>query len=248
MSVLGDAGAALAQTGDPAFRRVLFRGIGWTLALLAAFYALVIWGLNRLLPDTVTLPLLGPVGWLDDLASGAGLLLLLAASVFLMVPVASAVTSLFLDDVTDAVEARHYPGLPPAPRLGLADSLRESLGFFGLIILANAAALLIYLVIIPVAPLVFLAMNGFLLGREYFQLVARRRLGAEGARRMRRRHAAEIWIAGTVMAAPLVVPILNLIVPVLGAATFTHLFHRLNARAQSRTQAPSGRTSRRRAD
>ena len=29
------------------------------------------------------------------------------------------------------------------------------------------------------------------------------------------------------MAAPLTVPILNLVVPVLGAATFTHLFHRL---------------------
>ena len=48
-----------------------------------------------------------------------------------MVPVASAFTGLFLDDVADAVEARHYPDLPPAPRLGLAESLREALGFWG---------------------------------------------------------------------------------------------------------------------
>ena len=33
------------------------------------------------------------------------------------------------------------------------------------------------------------------------------------------------------MAAPLSIPLVNLLVPVLGVATFTHLFHRLQARA-----------------
>mgnify|MGYP007061007021 CR=1 FL=1 len=74
-------------------------------------------------------------------------------------------------------------------------------------------------------------LNGFLLGREYFMLVAMRRLGRPGAVQLRRRHPVAIWVAGTLMAAPLSVPVVNLLVPVLGAATFTHLFHRLNARA-----------------
>jgi uncharacterized protein involved in cysteine biosynthesis len=32
------------------------------------------------------------------------------------------------------------------------------------------------------------------------------------------------------MAAPLSVPLVNLVIPVLGVATFTHLFHRMAAR------------------
>jgi len=55
-----------------------------------------------------------------------------------------------------------------------------------------------------------------------------RRLGRKGAKALRARHPLQIWVAGTLMAAPLSVPILNLLIPVLGAATFTHLFHRLN--------------------
>jgi uncharacterized protein involved in cysteine biosynthesis len=50
---------------------------------------------------------------------------------------------------------------------------------------------------------------------------------------LRRRHAGEIWLAGTLMAAPLSVPLVNLLIPVLGIATFTHLFHRLQARDPS---------------
>ncbi|RVV99160.1 hypothetical protein EKE94_00225 [Mesobaculum littorinae] len=242
--ILSDFWKALAQTGDPVFRRVLAKGIGLTVLLLVAVYALVLWLLNTVLPDTVTLPLIGQIAWVDDLLSGASILLMLVMSVFLMVPVASAFTSIFLDDVADAVEARHYPALAPAPRLSLLQGLSDSLRFLAVIFAANLVALAIYLAVAPLAPFIFLAMNGWLLGQEYFQLLAMRRLGRAGARAMRRRHAPEIWIAGTLMALPLSVPILNLAVPVLGAATFTHLYHRLARRGRPRQADPFARTSR----
>ena len=47
---------------------------------------------------------------------------------------------------------------------------------------------------------------------------------------MLRANAGRVWLAGCLMAIPLVVPILNLFVPTLGAATFTHLYHRLRRR------------------
>jgi uncharacterized protein involved in cysteine biosynthesis len=74
---------------------------------------------------------------------------------------------------------------------------------------------------------VFWLVNGYLLGREYFQLVAMRRLGAAGAANLRRHFGPRIWLAGVLMAVPLSVPVLNLIVPVIGVAVFTHQFHRL---------------------
>jgi uncharacterized protein involved in cysteine biosynthesis len=48
------------------------------------------------------------------------------------------------------------------------------------------------------------------------------------ARALARHHRGTIWLAGCLMALPLLVPVVNLLVPVLGAATFTHLFHKLS--------------------
>ncbi len=225
--MIGDFTKALGQIGDPRFRKVLFLGIGLTLALLCAVYAIVFWLVGWLVPDSLSLPLIGEITWVDDLTSWASLVLMMVLSVFLMVPVASAFTSIFLDDVADAVEEVHYPGLPAAPRLTFAQGLRDGLGFLGVLIGANLLALVAYVIMPPAAPVIFYLLNGFLLGREYFQLIAIRRLGRQGAKLARRRHAAAIWVSGTLMAVPLTVPIVNLLVPVLGAATFTHLYHRL---------------------
>src|SRR6056297_2678237 len=90
---------ALAQFSDPRFRKVLWRGIGLTLLLLAAITALLVWGVGWLVGDAVTLPLLGEVQWVDNVLSWAFLALMIVLSVFLMVPVASGVVSIFLDEV-----------------------------------------------------------------------------------------------------------------------------------------------------
>ncbi|NKB27936.1 MAG: hypothetical protein GKR99_10415 [Rhodobacteraceae bacterium] len=226
--ILDDIRLAIGQLGDPRFRRVLGLGIGLTIALLVAVYAVFLGGLNWLLPDSISIPWFGEVTWIDDLLTGGSVLLLLVLSVFLMIPVASAFTGLFLDDVTDAVEARHYPNLAPAPRIGLVDGLVDGLNYLGVLIFANLAALILYLIFLPAAPFIFLALNGYLLSREYFHLIAARRLGRDAAKALRRRHAGQIWLAGVIMALPLTIPLLNLLVPIVGAAAFTHLFHRVD--------------------
>ncbi|MEM1077758.1 MAG: EI24 domain-containing protein [Pseudomonadota bacterium] len=220
---------AIAQLPDPAFRRVLLIGIGATVGLLVAITWLFTLLLGWLVPDALSLPFVGEITWLDDLASGLGVLSMLGLSVFLMVPVASAFTGLFLEDIADAVEDRHYPGLPQAPKVPFGDALRDTFGFLGVLVVANLAALVLYLMFIPLAPLIFWGLNGFLLGREYFQVTAMRRLGREGAAQMRKRHMLKIWVAGVPMAMVLSLPLINLIIPVIGAAAFTHLYHRLAA-------------------
>jgi len=234
--MIGDFFRALEQIGDRRFRRVLFLGVGLTVGLLFAITVLLVMVVGWFAPEVVSLPVLGwEVTWIDNALSWAILPLMLVLSVFLMVPVASAFTSIFLDEVADAVEDRYYPHLPQAPRASFWDGLSDGLLFLGVIVGANIAALVVYLIVPPLAPFIFLAMNGFLLGREYFTLVAMRRLGRAGAREARKRHAGQIWAAGTLMALPLAVPFVNLLIPILGAATFTHLFHRLEGSA-----APSG--------
>jgi CysZ protein len=231
--MLGDFFRALGQLGDRRFRSVLWRGIGLTLALLVAVYVLVLNAIRVFVPDQVTLPWIGPVGGIDAVLSWGSIPVILLASVFLMVPVASAFTGFFLEDVAEAVEDRHYPALPALTPVPFLTTVLDSMVFFGVLVLANLLALTIYPFAGPLAPVVFWVVNGYLLGREYFTMVAMRRVGRAGARMLRRRHAGEIWLAGTLMAAPLSVPLVNLLIPVLGIATFTHLFHRLQARGPS---------------
>lgn len=227
--MFSDFAKALAQLSDPRFRGVVGKGIGLTLILLIAIYIAFVWVAGLFLPDTITLPWLGEIG-LGLVLSIGSFFVMIGLSAFLMVPVASAFTGIFLDDVAEAVEDRHYPDLPNAPRQNVSDTIMDSLGFLGIMIGANAIALVLYLVFNVAAPLIFWALNGFLLGREYFQMAAMRRLGRAGAKAARKRHVGEIWIAGALMAIPLSIPFVNLLIPVLGAATFTHMFMRLEGR------------------
>jgi uncharacterized protein involved in cysteine biosynthesis len=221
---------AILQMPDRRFRSVLLRGIGLTLAILIAASLAVIRGLGWLVGDSLTLPWIGTVTWLDDVVSWASVPIMMVLSAFLMIPVASAIISMFLEEVAQAVEDKHYPGLGRATPVSVTDGLIDSLGFLGTMAVANLLALALYLLFAPLAPMIFWALNGFLLGREYFTLAAMRRIRRDEARKLRRRHLPAIWATGIVMVVPLTIPVVNLLVPVLGAAAFTHLFHRLAAR------------------
>lgn len=225
--MIADVLRAIGQMGDGRFRAVLALGVGLSLALLVGFSVLLVWLAQWLVGPVVTLPWIGEVTWLDNAAGLVTVPFVLVASIFLMVPVASAFTGLFLDRIAQAVEDTHYPGLPPARAQGWGEMVKESAGFLSLVVVVNALALVVYIFSTVLAPFVFWAVNGFLLGREYAQMVAARRMEAPKARAFRRKHGLQIWATGVLMAVPLSIPVVNLLVPVLGAATFTHLFHRL---------------------
>lgn len=225
MIILNAFFSALGQIGDPKFRAVLLRGVGLTILLLGLACAGAISLINWLSGSEISLPFVGAVPWLNDVLNYSGIVLVLILPVFLMVPVASAITSIFLDEVAQAVEDKHFPALPPARRIPVSEALLDGLSFLGVLIVANLLALILYAIFTPFAPFIFWAMNGFLLGREYFTLAAMRRIGRDGARQLRARHSTTIWVAGTLMAIPLSIPLLNLVIPILGAATFTHIFH-----------------------
>lgn len=236
--ILRDFLRALGQLGDPRFFRVVLWGILLALAVLTGVYAAFLALIEALAPGSVTIPLIGPVGGIDTLLSWGSFLLMLGLSVFLMVPTASAFTGLFLDTVAQAVEDRHYPGLPVPPPPGFWDNLVQTANFLGLLVAVNALALVLYAFAGPLIPVVFWLANGYLLGREYFTMAAARRLGHAGAAALRRSHWLQVWAAGVLMAAPLSVPLVNLVIPVLGAATFTHMFHRLAPQDYPRSSVP----------
>ncbi len=227
--IITDFGRALSQLFDPRFRRVLGLGLGLTVALFVAIFAGLLALINGLTADTTTIPFFGEVTWVGDFLSWGSIVIMLFASIFLMIPVASAITSFFLGDVARAVEEEYYPHLPPAPGSSFGDDLKDTVNFMGVLVAVNVVAIILCVIFSPLAPFILYGTNGYLLGREYFTLVARRRHSDAEARALRRVHSGQIWIAGILMAIPLTIPIINLFIPVLGAATFTHLYHRVAA-------------------
>ncbi len=229
---------AVGQLSDPRFRKVLWVGIALTIALLVAAYAVLLYLLESLAGGGFLADIFGEVTWVGDLLGWASLALMIVLSVFLMVPVASAITSMFLDQVAAAVEDKHYSHLPPVAPVPFYESFKDTLNFLGLLIAANIFALVLYIILPFAALFIFWGLNGFLLGREYYFIAAMRRVGRDGAKQRRRENFGKIWLAGCLMAVPLSIPLINLIIPILGAATFTHLFHAIEQRAPSGQRNP----------
>jgi CysZ protein len=223
---------ALGQIFDPIFIKVILAGFALAIGLLGA----ITWALSAVIamfaPDAIALPFFGAIGGLAALLSWGGFLAMMALSVFLMIPLASAMSALFLDQVAKAVEVKHYPNLAPPRAQTLYEAAIIGINFLGLVIGVNAVALIFYILSGPFAPLLFWTVNGYLLGREYFQLVALRRMELADARALRRKHRGTIWIAGILIAAPLSVPIVNLVITVLGVAIFAHLFHAMHGQSR----------------
>jgi uncharacterized protein involved in cysteine biosynthesis len=141
-----------------------------------------------------------------------------------MVPVASAMSAFFVDDVARAVEERHYPNIQAVYQSKLSEEVRESLGFLCTMLIANLIALIFYALFTVFAPIIFWSLNGYLIGREYFYMAAKRHLRRENALSAFRNNRFRVWICGVILVLPMSVPFLNLLVPVLAAASFTHLF------------------------
>lgn len=226
-----DLSLALSQVSDRRFVSVLVKSLGLTIGLLIALIALTIWSLAFLPSLDFTIPWIDyQATFMNGVAGAASVGLILLLSMFLMFPVAALFVGLFLEEIADAVEARYYPGLPPPMETSIAEGLIRGVKFTLVLIAANGLALIIYLLSTVFAPFVFWVVNGYLLGREYFELVALRRMDEREAKRLRRKHFFPVWFAGVGLAAPLSVPILALIAPVIGVAVFVHFYHRITGR------------------
>lgn len=215
---------SISQFSDRRFQRVIIKSI--ILAILA-LWALAAGGgsvLGWLLSGDLTLPWIGTITFKGSLIGWGAFWIILGLSVFLMVPVASAISAFFVDDVARAAEERHYPNTQALYRSKLTEEVRESLGFLGTMLAANLIALIFYALFTVFAPIIFLSLNGYLIGREYFYMVAKRHLGRDNALSAFRDNRFRVWMCGLILVVPMSVPLLNLLVPALAAASFTHLF------------------------
>ncbi len=214
-------GKAFSQLGDPAFLRVIGKTIIVTLIIFAvlgfALFQLLTMGLERL-------GLFAGFEWTYALS----VLITFVAMWLLFRILALAVLQFFADEIVQAVEARHYPDhAENAQTLPFRAELGNSLRAAGRALGANLLALLLAvpLIITGIGPaVVFWVVNAWLLGRELQDMVwLRHRTSTDHPSPL---GGFERFALGGVIAALLVVPFINFLAPIIGAASAAHLVHR----------------------
>jgi len=218
--MIDDAIDAFVQIFTPPFRATLWKSLALTIGALVAIW----FALERFAGSFITVG----APWLATilhLIVGLGLVVGLA---FLIAPVTSLVAGFFLDDMAAIVERAVDPaGAPGRPAPAAAAAL-FALRYAGLSLVVNLIALA--LLFAPVVNVVaFLGANGYLLGREYFELAAMRFRSPAEARAMRRAYELRIFLAGLIIAAFVAIPLLNLCTPLFATAFMARLHKRLTA-------------------
>lgn len=228
--IIDAARAAAIRLFSPEFRAVFFKTLGLTLLALIALW----FGIREVF-DWLAMPWIDAMlpglpawtGWLGLIAAivaGVGLAIALA---LLIAPATAIVAGLFLDDIAEVVEKTDYPHDAPGKPVPVLRAIVLAIKFFGIVILGNLLAL--FLLLVPgVNIAAFFLVNGYLLGREFFEFAAMRFRPEQEAKDLRRRNAGTVFLAGLVIAAFLAVPLLNLLTPLFAAAMMVHLHKALS--------------------
>ncbi|PIO99004.1 Carbamoyl-phosphate synthase large chain [uncultured Pleomorphomonas sp.] len=205
---------ALRDIPTPPFRAVLWKSIGLTLALLA-----VVWIGTWAAADHFAAAL--PDGWRTAAEWLAGILLFVGLG-FLVAPVTALFAGLYADEVAEVVERTRYSADRPGVSQPLMTGLVAALRFTGFVVLVNIAMLpLLFLPGVNVP--IFLTVNAYLLGREYFEQVAMRFRPPAAARAFRSAHSGKVMLGGLTIALLLAVPIVNILTPLYATALMVHV-------------------------
>jgi len=165
-------------------------------------------------------------GWIGVIGSlGAG-----ALAWFLFPGIMPVIVNFFDDRIATLIERQDYPGARPKPPEFWPEFWHDA-RFSAMAVLLNLIVLPFYL--IPLLGVMgFFLLNGYLLGREFFIMVARRYMPVSEAVALRKHHGTTILLAGMALVLCAIIPFINLFAPFWGIALMTHLYHRLTKTAE----------------
>lgn len=218
-SLIPSALRAVRSLFTPGMFVVFLLSVALTVAALAGFVmcssAFFIW-----LGEHLHNGLAGYVPWLGSIGSA-----LLAW--FLFPGIMPVIVSFFDDRIARIIEREEYPAVASAHEPAFWPEFWHDVRFSLAAILLNILVLPLYL--LPVFNLfLFYLLNGYLLGREFFVMAARRHMPAQQAEILRKRYSRPVMLAGIALALLATVPVLNLFAPFWGIAVMVHLFHKLS--------------------
>jgi CysZ protein len=205
---------AFGQLDDQVFVGVAVRSVAWSAACFAAIYAAAV-GIVHWLLD-----LQGIWAWGADILGAVGALVL---AIFLFLPVAAAIGTLYFDRIALAVERRFYPWLPPPQGASLITQTWDGIAVAGRVLALNAVALLLTLMLPGIGLILGWMIATYAIGRGLFVAAAMRRMPRAAAESLYSSQRGVVLLNGAILAAAAYVPFINLLIPVIGTAAMVHV-------------------------
>lgn len=215
---------SLAQLGDRPTRGVLWRCVGLALALYMSVVAAIWWGLS----------LLSETSWdsVNTAIAALGGLIALILGGLVYPALVTVLIGLFAEPIARRVELLHYPERGAGRAQPVGEIIVGTINFAGKTLAFNVLALLLTFVLPGLNIFVFVAVNGYLVSVEYFEMVAVRRMDLRQAQALRKQHFLRLWCAGAVFATGMAVPVIGVIAPVVAVVFMVHTLESLRAPAR----------------
>ena len=217
---------AIAQLPERSFRKVFLKSFIVTLAVFILVGALAGAAVEYLW-STYDL-------WFSGWTSGAAGTMTFVIALWLFSPVVATVvvTTFFMGEILEAVEKEHYPHDVPGQDLPIGQEIYAALRFLAVTIVLNLVMLVPYLalaLVFGIGFLAYFALNGYLMGREYFDAVAHRYSDTASAKELRRHARGRIYFAGATVAFLFTIPVVNFFAPIIAPVAMIHIFKGLRA-------------------
>jgi CysZ protein len=205
---------AISQLDDPTFRGVLLRSVAWSIACFAALHVAAIWIVHRALALH---------GWL---AWGADILGSVAASMlalWLFLPVAALIGTMYFDRIALSVERRFYPWLPPPNGASLLEQAWDGIAVALKVLALNVVALILAFILPGIGLILGWLIAAYAIGRGLFVAVAMRRMPRAMAESLYRGSRGVVLAQGAILALAAYIPVVNLLIPIIGIAAMVHV-------------------------
>ena len=221
-SLLLPLSRSLSQLTDPTMFGVVWRSVLFSALFFAAILAATVGAVHHFASGH------GVLVWIfDALGSVAAALL----AMWLFLPVAASIGTLYFERIARAVERHFYPSMPPAQPAPILDQLRVGIGVGLRVFALNLLALLLTLILPGIGLPIGWAVASWAMGRGMFVAVAMRRLNRPEAEALYRAVRPAALVQGGAMAAAAYFPLLNLLIPVVGTAAMVHVLDQALTRA-----------------
>jgi len=220
---------ALIQLFDKSLRNIIWISLGGSLIIFLIIWLVI--GYTILETDILTTDWLFGVfdSVFQKILGFFGGTLILVITWFLFPSVVTLVVAFLLENVAKAVEKKHYPHLSKPRSQSLSEILLITLKFTILSVIINVLAAPIYISLLffgPLNLLIFYMLNGYLLGREYFELTIHRRANPSQAKEIYKKFRGKIILAGGVISFFMTIPLVNMIAPIIATAAMVHLIQK----------------------
>ncbi len=216
---------SVAQLLDPKIWKILFKSVVVAVAIFIAS-TLLVWGLTGLIPSTGDTAI---DSWLNPLINLSVPVAMLFAGYFVFPALVTIGISFFLDDVMDAVETKYYPKRLASRQVSTVEDVWIGVRLLVVMVVVNLLILPIYIFLLFTgigSLLLYLLVNAYLLGREYFEIVAIRHMTRAEMDAKRKERSLLAFLAGIIIALLFLIPVVNLLAPIVASALMTHVVQR----------------------